>query len=71
MKKKYQHMEKSFIEISKKNISLEQDSLALKSQNTKNKLNSLRESTDFNAMTNMDLRRSTSTTRFMEEAKTT
>jgi hypothetical protein len=71
MKKKYQHMEKSFIEISKKNISLEQDSLALKSQNTKNKLNSLRESTDFNAMTNMDLRRSTSTNRFMEEAKTT
>jgi hypothetical protein len=71
MKKKYQQMEKSFIEISKKNISLEQDSLALKSQNTKNKLNSLRESTDFNAMTNMDLRRSTSTNRFMEEAKTT
>jgi hypothetical protein len=57
-------MEKSFIDISKKNICLEQDSLALKSQNSKNKLNSLRESTDFNAMANMDLRRSPSSNRF-------
>jgi len=60
-------MEKSWIEVSKKNICLEQDSLALKSQNSRSKLTSLRESSDLNMYTSVDLKRSMSFKKINEE----